>query len=476
MNDHRSHVLACLALLHGLSSGVSVHAQSAGDAVRATPGDYSAVQAAVREGRLGDALRLLSEFRRAHPENRRYLYDFVAISSWNNEDATALLLGEPLLGHPDTPLYVIEAVARSARDSGQLALALKAYELAIGRAPDRSETKIGRANVLIDLGRVREARTALLALDAPVRWRDDVLTLLARTYESEADWIALLMSAEAALRVRPDSAAAQHMRFTALWRLGAPALALDLTPRARLTDGERIGAEHDRIAFDLRWARIDADLDPDRSAARWAPMDAVIDEARRTAEALDAAGFAEAARRQRYDLLVALVDRQRRVEAIALYESLAATGATPAYVRISVASAYLGQRRPKIAAALLEEALQEDRGNLNAKFTYFYALLESERYDEALAYIDRVAATTPEYRHTETPTLRSENLEYPRAQNPCRSRPRLYELSADRAAPSGRPALARAGQRGHPKRRQHRIPAARMAAPRRARLSMDAGR
>jgi biofilm PGA synthesis protein PgaA len=376
---------------------------------------HAKAQQAVRDDRLKDALALLTKLRLDYPNNSAYLFDYVAVSSWSGEHAQALREGEVLLQRADTPIYALEALGFSARETKRLPLALAAYDAVLAREPARIESRVGRARVLLEDGDVKKARQELLSLQQSAPERIDVEELLARSYEAESEWISLLTVTQNILRRAPQSEAALRMRFHALLRLGAPHLALAITPSAAVAPDDRIAAERDRIALDLRWARVVTDQE--RGAKRWLPTDAAIADAERTAKSLAATGNSADARRQQFDLLVGLVDRQRSREAIALYEELARPGEPlPAYVRLTAAAAYLREERPDIARDLFAGALAEDSRNLNAKFGYFYSLLESERYDDAVAFIRRLAASTPEWRDAAIPQLRRENPDYPLAQ------------------------------------------------------------
>ena len=265
---------------------------------------HARAQQAVRDNRLKDALVLLTRLRLDYPENTAYLFDYIAVSSWSGEHSQALREGEVLLQRADTPLYVLEGLAVSARETKRLPLALAAYDAVLAREPARTEARLGRARVLLEGGDVQRARKELLSLQQSAPERTDVAELLTRSYEAESDWISLLTAAQDILRRAPESEAALRMRFLALIRLGAPHLALAITPSAAVAPDDRTVAERDRIALDLRWARVTAD--EEHGAARWYPTDAAIAEAARTAQTLAAKGYSADARRQQFDLLVGL--------------------------------------------------------------------------------------------------------------------------------------------------------------------------
>src|SRR4051794_23092946 len=82
---------------------------------------------AVKENRLEEALELLSRLNAREPRNARYLFDRVAVLSWAGRHAEARELGARLVVRRDTPAYVLEALAVSARETGDYPGALAVY-------------------------------------------------------------------------------------------------------------------------------------------------------------------------------------------------------------------------------------------------------------------------------------------------------------------------------------------------------------
>jgi biofilm PGA synthesis protein PgaA len=67
----------------------------------------------------------------------------------------------------------------------------------------------------------------------------------------------------------------------------------------------------------------------------------------------------------------------------------------PPYALVSVAGAYLSKRRPETARDLYARIVADDPKNAAARFGLFYALVETEQFDEALRVIDALAAELP---------------------------------------------------------------------------------
>lgn len=404
----------CAVIVQGASAGEgALHVDAAEETrVTARVRHEQALQA-IKENDLDHALELLYRLRQSAPAERAYLHDLVAVSSWAGRHADALREGETLFVRRDVPEYVLEALALSAREMARYDLALRLYARVHERSPRRLEPRIGRARTLLEADDRTAARAELLALAAEAPHRGDVFELLARLEEREQNWAGVLAAAQSILARNPTSSAGQRLRFNALRRLGAPHLALALDHQA-LSARELQDAERERIAHDLRWGRVHADHHA--GATRWARNERATQHALRLASELDSAGRTQEASAERYDALVGLVDRGRIAEAIRLYEQLARSHLPPPYARLTAASAYLAAQQPETAALLYESALDADPRNLNARFGYFYALLESERHAEAVAFMQSLAASTPEWRDRDIPELRRENPDYPRVQ------------------------------------------------------------
>ncbi len=360
------------------------------------------------------ALTILDKLHRANPNDARYLYDYVAIASWSGRHDLAVAAKG--LNLDVAPAYVLEALAASQREVKAYEASLSTYDLIVRRFPERAEPQVAIANTLIDAQRYSEAETQLSILRGKYPDRMDVKEAALRLSDSGGRPIDTVSEAEKILQINPNNTYALRMRFYALKKLGAVHLAARLTPATVLTESERIDAERDRLAFELRWARISADR-PERGS-RWKEMDAVIKKLG------DLCGLAEregdpsdVARGACGDLVVALSERRRTQDAIALYEHMVTKQwEIQPYVQVSAAQAYLDDRQPEKAQALFESALLKDPNNFNGRIGYIYALLEGERYKDADNQIDQLTSATNEWVNPQFPAIREPNPDYTQAQ------------------------------------------------------------
>jgi biofilm PGA synthesis protein PgaA len=237
-----------------------------------------------------------------------------------------------------------------------------------------------------------------------------------RLSDSVKQPINTLLEAEKILKINPGNSFALRMRFYALKKLGAAHLAAQITPKSILSGSEQIAAERDRLAFELRWARISADKPA--LGTRWKELDAVITRLGEVCQLTESEGGAsEVARGACGDLVVALSERGRMPEAIALYEKMInKRWDIQPYVQMSAAAAYLDERQPEKARELFISALLKDPSNFDGRIGFIYALLESEQYKDADSQANQLTADTNEWVNPNFPEIRKPNPDYPQAQ------------------------------------------------------------
>lgn len=99
--------------------------------------------------------------------------------------------------------------------------------------------------------------------------------------------------------------------------------------------------------------------------------------------------------RSRYDRIVALRVGERYAEALAAFEALALTPEElPIYVVEAAADSWLALRRPARADALYAVILVREPDRFDTRMARFWALLELERFDLALPWIDALVENT----------------------------------------------------------------------------------
>jgi len=347
-----------------------------------------------RAGQHEEALTVLADLTARYPAERRFLYDYLAVLGWaeRDEDVLAHL---PEVSLDSAPPYVLETIGRAARNRHQYPLAVEVYRRAVAQAPQRSVAVMGLAMSLADSGDVEAADAALARLRRGAAPRATILTTRAYIQQSRGDLFGALGSYEAALRQDPGNREALRGRIMLTARIGAPHLAVEMAARhpGILSADELESIERDRRAIAVRWAR----LPPEDGTSFGTEADAAIIEMEvvLARQSLDS-GSADAARRTRYDLIVALTERGYRDAAIAQFEALPDGESIPPYVEVAAAGSYLGRRQPERARDLYLRALAEAPQDFDTRMGLFYAYVDSEDYPAAFELIDELAAEQPE--------------------------------------------------------------------------------
>ncbi|MCT7308016.1 MULTISPECIES: poly-beta-1,6 N-acetyl-D-glucosamine export porin PgaA [Ralstonia] len=101
------------------------------------------------------------------------------------------------------------------------------------------------------------------------------------------------------------------------------------------------------------------------------------------------------------DEVVALASRGRMKDAVKRYEAMSQTGKVPAYTRVAAGDAYAYLDTPDKAADAYARALKDaspgeiETGDVQEGL--FYAMLDTGRFEEARALLDKMKADNPEY-------------------------------------------------------------------------------
>jgi biofilm PGA synthesis protein PgaA len=361
-----------------------------------------------RAGRMEASYGLLGAAYAACPGDTRFRNDFIVAAVGALHPAEALAIAAPLYW-PSLPVYVLESLGRAARDAHEPELAIRFYDTILAREPDVG-AQVGRDLAEIDAGAAAHAHDDLEALLRRAPGRIDVLEALGLADEALGRTIDALAVAEEILAHDPHHVGALQLRFRMLLRGGAPQLALARTPLELIAGVERDAARRDVLAFEFRFVRDAAITDRERANQ----LDGVIDRMRTT---LADPGLDRGVRDGlRGDLVEVLAERGRAREATREFEDLRADGILPPpSVTGAAAGAYLAQKQPERAAALIAAMPADAVLSYGVKADYFYALLESGRYAAAVAWADRTAAEEPVYHYARFPGLRTDNGDYGRA-------------------------------------------------------------
>ncbi len=357
-------------------------------------------EAAVRRARAGDVRGGLAELEALHrraPEDADLLWDLAVVRTWAGERGKALALLERI-DLEQAPPYVLAALARAARDERRFALAAELYARWRKREPASVDAVIGHALAKAEGGEIPLALSVLRRLEdrlrgaglregAPspglheaVRARAWVLRLAGRHLEAAALYRLLLDE-------RPSDPELQRLLVLSTADAGASHLAAELADRYRsaLPPSFRARILADRAAMQIRWAEQTPAEPPERFREHERAL-RHLDTARRALEELapaapDTEGLE---RRLAFDRMVALRDRRRMAEVLALYDALLARGISPPdYALEAAADALLYLERPEDALRLYRDLHARHPERIQSALGVFYALVDLDRHEEA---------------------------------------------------------------------------------------------
>jgi len=336
---------------------------------------------ALRRGEFDSAVPTLRELYEANPANTAYLNDYVVGLAWSQRDADALSL-EPLLGVESTPVYVVDAIAKSARNAHATEIAVKWYRRAIELEPENAEFKLGLAFSFAESGRYQEADSVIEELSPSERQLPHVLAAESYIHRLAGRQIAALRVYDQILEVAPNDYDALRGKALLLRDLLLPAQALELAEQhpGILTAAETERLEVDALAVQLRLAS--------QTVYPVETQGIVLDDTIKEIDSrLSSAGEQSAAMLAlQFDRIAALTERNEAREAVAAFESLPVPlEEIPAYVLAAAGRAYLDAEQPETAVALLERAMRTPPVGISTELALVYAYLDMDRYEDAAA-------------------------------------------------------------------------------------------
>lgn len=348
-----------------------------------------------RDGQFDASLQLFQQLRKVTPHNQGLIGDQAVILMWAGRPAEALAVAAEL-DLTTAPDYVLDNVARAARDSKEFTQAAEYYQLAAQRFPENWQFRLGWLLSLAEAGNTDAALAVYLPLrtaqpdNAEVFMGGGYLYRLRREYLESADAYGRVLT------LAPDRDEAYRLRVLALIELGAAEWALREAERrpTAFSEADWRRLHGDRSAAAVRWGELPSPT----LASRYAETDESITRIDADLARLPADAAVER-RRARLDRIIAWRDRQQMEPVLAEYADLQAEKVElPPYVLNAVADAYLYLQQPEKAVELYKKVLEATPGQFGAQIGLFYAYIESEDFDSAYALIDKVAAAQPVWR------------------------------------------------------------------------------
>lgn len=350
-----------------------------------------------RSGNNDQALKEFEQLLQAHPESERYHHDYIQVLSWANRDED-VLKEESKINIGNAPIYVLESVAKSARNLQNYGHAEELYKLAIAAEPTRLESQLGLALVYIDQKKADPALNILTELSKSYPQNVDIMVAMAYAYEIKKQYLTAIMLYENILAMQPDNKDALRGLVFNLTAAGALPLAYEKAQANRelFNEEEWTHFNWDAAATLIRWGEVT----PYEDQHRYDETDAAIKAVEDNIASIQSLKLKEPEvwlTRARIDLLVALRHRNRMKDVLTQYDVLQQQKiAVPAYGRSAVADAYLYMEEPEKARDMYLELLKEKPNDFNTRASLVYAYLEAEQYDQAKQLAIQLAKEQPE--------------------------------------------------------------------------------
>ena len=351
--------------------------------------DYAIVWA--REGNIDRSLKELQTLHEQHPNNTQLLYDYITVLGWGNKDAQALALKEKIALR-EAPHFVLQNLAKSARNLKKFSNATAFYSLGVKRFPENPQFYIGLALSLYDNKKTAHANLILQHAQKRFADNDEVLYTIATTYEYNRNYFE-------AFRIYQKLITRTQMREKSLINLIGVLRKLKMPFRAQyytdtnptlFDDSTRAAIRSDEAAFQLRWALKGYYLHSNTPLL----LDA-LNKINRNLMAYDLNSketlTLKLVQNSIFDKTAVLTALGRTRAAIVLYNTYAAEGLHfPSYALTAVAEAHLNHKNPTKAQAFLQEALRQDPNNFKAKVLLFYAYSDAYDMHDALAFAQQI--------------------------------------------------------------------------------------
>ncbi len=374
---------------------------------RISRADYDALIHGARAGEYEPALIMLRQHSAEHPRDWRAAYDRILIAGWAGAPDEVILVYEGLDPPPNRlPADVLRTIAQAYRDTQRWDDALARYRQGRQLYPRQTSFVVGEIMVLTDAGNTDAA--VLLGQQQVERHPGDVDLRLALgyAYRGTNSPYAALQLADQARSIAPGKNYVTREYIKSLERARMPLAALNAARGhpGLLSDKEIRNLQADYAAELVRLAEM-----PSRQESeRFVIVDRSLAEYDRLIQAWEALGPVanDELLRVRMDRLQALQIRMRMPEVVSEYEAMKAQGVeVPRYVLNDVANAYLYLRQPEVAAHLYKQVLSDSASKLDSPGEHlsnqtrlFYALIESEQFDEASQVIEAARKEQPIWR------------------------------------------------------------------------------
>lgn len=367
-----------------------------------------------RKDAIDPILSRLTQLAEQYPRYPRYRYDQIQTLSWLGRDAD-VLASAVSIEDLDPPDYVLVAIAHAARNQRDFATAERYYARLAERNPGSLPARLNLARVMLDRQHSTAALEYLRLLRQDYPGNLDIELLQAQAHEMGNDSKSAITHYQNALALNPSYPEAVRGLTNLLVKTDDAPGAVNLANanRTLFNDDEWASLKWGHAAWMIRQGESALA----RDARNYASTDRAIVAVNQNLASVDSLHLTSPSywrNLAHFDLMVALRDRRRLNETIALYETLRNQQINPpVYARIAAGDAYLNNRQPEQARDIYLNVLNEVPNHLNSKIALAYAYLEAEQPALALQTAEKLAQDEPEMRIEKTSDGRETQLDNP---------------------------------------------------------------
>jgi biofilm PGA synthesis protein PgaA len=315
-----------------------------------------------REGQFVGALPELERLASEHPNRKKYLYDYLQVLSWANRDDDVLIESEKL-DLQRAPAFVLEAIAKAARNKGQLEKANELYARAAEKTPKRLTPHLGLGLVMLDQKQTQAAISHFEQLSENFPDNPELNQALANALLQDGQTARADQLLKSLLTSQPDNkdAVVRLVQSQIAKQDFAGAIATANAHRQQLSDEDIARLNWEHASWLVRQGEIALETNPQD----FAKTEQAIDVLKNNLSILATLNLTEPKSwqtRAEADLLVALHDRQQMKQVIDRFQQ-ADQAALPIYAKAAAANAYLADNQPQKAQALLSQIVASQPEN-----------------------------------------------------------------------------------------------------------------
>lgn len=134
---------------------------------------------------LADRIILYRQALKQLPQHPQLRADYVTLLAWNGQYLDTIAYYQNVLKHSQLPNYALNAVALSARESGNYSLATELYHKLLAAAPNYHKARLGLAAVAIRERKFTEAEQGIQQVLSEQPQNEEALSLLAFLYNQQ---------------------------------------------------------------------------------------------------------------------------------------------------------------------------------------------------------------------------------------------------------------------------------------------------